>query len=196
MSEGESTNSLQPLPVSLNQESPTLEQLLKEKAPDVFEKIPQDKKRELASIRIEEHKISMRSGPLPEPAELEAFNRIIPNGAERIFKMVEEQSAHRIRIETTVITSQQTQGRNGQIFAALLGVIGIGCGTAAALYGHDGFGCTLVGGTLVSLVTSFLYSRHAQKAELEAKHPQVMPDLPELPNGLNPDKKKKKKNRR
>jgi uncharacterized membrane protein len=39
------------------------------------------------------------SGPIPPPDLLERYNQIIPEGADRILKMAEKQSAHRQKIE-------------------------------------------------------------------------------------------------
>ncbi len=39
------------------------------------------------------------SGPLPDSHTLEEYNRIIPNGAERIMIVFEKQSDHRMELE-------------------------------------------------------------------------------------------------
>src|SRR6202035_5535082 len=83
-----------------------VEKLIQEKAPEILEAIPVGDRPKLAKI-ISETRISYRSGILPEPSELAAYNTIIPNGADRIMKMAEVQSAHRIEIEKAVVESQQ-----------------------------------------------------------------------------------------
>src|SRR5206468_1881503 len=88
------------------EQAKTLKELIREKAPDVLTSIPPDKQALLTQVRIE-RQVSMRRGPLPDPGELAAYNQIIPNGADRIMKMAEEQSAHRIGLEKTVVGSQQ-----------------------------------------------------------------------------------------
>lgn len=45
-------------------------------------------------------------GPLPPPGALEQFDRIIPNGAERIMVMCEKEQAARLGIEKTYATSE------------------------------------------------------------------------------------------
>jgi hypothetical protein len=86
-------------PVTATQEPKTesVAEVLREKAPDILEALPPDKRAELAGISIEKHEFSMRSSPLPDPAELAAYNQIIPAGADRILKMAEAQLAHRIK---------------------------------------------------------------------------------------------------
>lgn len=46
------------------------------------------------------------SGPLPPPGALQQFNVIIPNGAERIMAMVEQEQAHRIAIESKALRAE------------------------------------------------------------------------------------------
>ena len=192
MSDGVNQNTPQPAPVSEKEQGLSVKEVIQEKAPDVLKGIPQDKIEALARISIERHEFSMRSSPLPEPAELAAYNQIIPAGADRILKMAEAQSAHRIAIETTVVKSQKTQGFCGQLFGLVIGVFGIGCATFAAVSGQPWFGSIIGGATLVSLVSAFLYSRHAQKRELSEKQQQVQmpPQMQQLRN-----QKKKNKHR-
>lgn len=193
MSDGSNSNIEPPCPSPEKEKEKTVKEVIQEKAPDVLKGIPQEKIEALARITIERHEFSMRSSPLPDPSELAAYNQIIPAGADRILKMAEAQSAHRITIETTVVKSQQTQGFCGQLFGLVIGVVGIGCATYAAVSGQPWFGSIIGGATLVSLVSAFLYSRQSQKRELSEKQ-QQMQMSPEMPMPSNP-KKKKHKNR-
>src|SRR5258706_5594217 len=144
-------------PIADQKEQPkTLEQIIQEKAPEVLEGIPGNKRQVLAQVKIESHRISMRSSPLPDPAELAAYNQVIPNGADRILEMAGEQSAHRLSIGGIVIKSQQKQAFCGQLFGLIIGLSGLGMATYAAISGQPWFGATIGGATLVSLVSSFL----------------------------------------
>jgi uncharacterized membrane protein len=181
------------LPAPVPQKEPpapkTLEQIIQEKAPDVLKSIPGDKRQALAAVRIEEHRIEMRSSPLPDPAEIAAYNQIIPNGADRIMKMAEDQTAHRISIEKIIITSQQNQAFFGQVCGLIIGLSGLAMATFAAISGQPWFGGTIGGTTLIGLVSVFLYSRHSQKRELSQKQQQMM-----RPAQTPASQKKKKKN--
>src|ERR1044071_9404016 len=115
----------------------------------------------------------MRSAPLPDPSELAAYNQIIPNGADRILKMAEDQSAHRIAIERIVVTSQQNQAFCGQLFGLIIGLSGLGLATYAAISGQPWFGSVIGGATLATLVSAFLYTRHTQKRDLSQKQEQM-----------------------
>ena len=143
---------------------------MREKAPDILNTIPRDKKPRLAQIMVEQR---IRSGPLPAPEELAAYSQIIPNGADRIMKMAEEQATHRIALEKKVVGSQQTQAFCGQIFGLVVGLTGLGLATYAAVHGQPWFGSVIGGTTLVSLVSVFVYSQRRQKAELTQKRQQM-----------------------
>jgi uncharacterized membrane protein len=52
------------------------------------------------------------SGPLPPPGMLARYNDALPDGADRIVKMAEDQSSHRRRMES-----------RGQIFAFVLALV-------------------------------------------------------------------------
>src|SRR5512133_1016795 len=56
---------------------------------------------------------SVYSGPIPSPEMLDEYNKIMPNGADRIMSMAEEQSRHRMKLESQTITSQNKQGERG-----------------------------------------------------------------------------------
>ncbi len=53
--------------------------------------IPEKKKKEFIRMMVSARQ-TMFQGPLPPPELLEAYNKIIPNGAERIVAMAEKQS--------------------------------------------------------------------------------------------------------
>src|SRR5208283_2804135 len=90
-----------------------VEELLKEAIPE------KEEREKMALVIRHTMRTSSRSGPLPDPKELAAYNGIIPNGADRIMKMAEAQSNHRIQIETCVVTSQQKLEARGQSYGLI-----------------------------------------------------------------------------
>ena len=58
-------------------------------------------------------------GPLPPPEILQAYNKALPNGADRIVAVAEKQSAHRQEIEKTVVKGNAAAQKIG-VFASLL----------------------------------------------------------------------------
>jgi uncharacterized membrane protein len=191
MSENSNSEPAASLPSVPNEQPKTVVDVVREVAPEALNKIPEDKKELLAGLVIEKttHIRSVRSAPLPEPSELAVYNQIIPNGADRIMKMAEAQTAHRIEIEKTVIFSQKNQAFRGQVFGLIVGLGGLSLATYAALNGHDWFGGAIGSGTLVSLVYVFVQSREKQEEELGEKRQQMQP----AQQRQNPKKKNRNK---
>lgn len=164
------------------EDSKTLEQILREHAPEVLDSIPRKNRSKLSQVIThyqEQVSVrSVRSGPLPAPEELAAYNQIIPQGADRIMKMAEQQTTHRISLENTVVNSQQKQSSRGQIFGLIIGLSGLGLATFAAVNGQPWFGSIIGGTTLVSLVSVFVYARREQKIDLNKKRQQMDPAQP------------------
>lgn len=115
------------------------------------------------------------SGPIPPPAILEGYERILPGAAERILRMSESQSQHRQRLEQQVITGNIKAQSRGQHYAFILtgglfvGSIylvanGIQIGGLAALV-------IAVGG----IVSTFIYGRSRQEKERAEKQQQMIP---------------------
>lgn len=111
----------------------------------------------------------IRQGPLPDPEDLAKYNQIIPEGADRIMKMAENQSAHRIEIEKVVISSQQVQSQRGQHFGLAIAIVGIGASVFLAMNGHDVVAGVLGGTTVVSLAIAFIEGKKAQQRDLQQK---------------------------
>lgn len=51
------------------------------------------------AVAVSQSMAMFHSGPLPPPQQLAQYNETVPNGGERIFKVFEEQSAHRRYLE-------------------------------------------------------------------------------------------------
>lgn len=144
-----------------------------ERLPEEIERIinflPEDKKEEalkvITSLSIETS--SAFRGPLPPPSVLADYNDIINDGAERIMKMAENQSGHRIELEKHAIKEELKQSRNGQIFGFILAIFGIIAAFVLAYLGHDTvagiFGTT----TIIGLVTIFVIGKKRQTKEQE-----------------------------
>lgn len=113
--------------------------------------------------------VSYYSGPIPSAEQLERYNQTLPEGAHRILRMAEEQSAHRIRIESIVITSQQKQSERGQLIACVLVVILILTGGFLTYSGHDTVGGIIFGTTIIGVIANFIFAKNRQTKDLENK---------------------------
>ncbi|EPM1459856.1 DUF2335 domain-containing protein [Elizabethkingia anophelis] len=103
------------------------------------------------------------SGPLPRPEDMEKYNQIIPNGADRIMQMAEKQNDHRISIEKQAVAANNSDSRLGQIFAFILALFCIGSSVYLGMNGQPWLGGVLGGSTLVALATVFIVGRKLQK---------------------------------
>jgi uncharacterized membrane protein len=146
-----------------------LERELKKRNPKLFDGVSPQKKGEILRTISVLSVQRVYSGPLPTPEDLSHYNSIIPNGADRIMKMAEEQSKHRIQIETTVISKQSAESKRGQLFGLIIGIVGLICGTFLSYTGHEIVGGTIAGTTVIGLVSVFVIGKKKQKQELQEK---------------------------
>jgi uncharacterized membrane protein len=101
---------------------------------------------------------------------IKEYNEIVENEGERIVTHFEEQSTHRRDIEKMVIKSQVSESKRGQIFAFVIGIVGLGLAFASALMGYSKFAITLASVTIVGLVSAFIVGQQIQKKDLEEKN--------------------------
>ncbi len=109
------------------------------------------------------------SGPLPPPEVLKRFEEVVPGSAERIIKMAEGQFVHRTALEKKVIDSDIARSKLGQILGFTIAIIGLVCSVVISIYGNQIAGTILGVGTLVSLVSVFMYGSRVRKEERERK---------------------------
>lgn len=140
--------------------SNAIEEELSQEIKDIIQYIPDEKKDEVLKV-ITAQSIEQKtfSGPLPPPAILEKYNNIIENGAERIMKMAENQSKHRIELEKYAIKEELRQSNNGQKYGFVLAIIGMLIALLLAYIDHGTvagiFGTT----TIIGLVTTFVIGK-------------------------------------
>ena len=109
------------------------------------------------------------SGLVPHPDILAGYEKVCPGAAERIIKMAENQTAHRIELEKIVIDSNNKKAQNGQVFAFAITIVAIIAGSIVAIIGKNTasylLGGILSGGTIVSVVGLFLYGKRENRKE-------------------------------
>jgi len=116
---------------------------------------------------------SVYSGPIPSPGMLDEFNKVMPNGADRVMRMAEEQSQHRMRLETATVTSQNKQGERGQYFAIASVMALIFAGVAVCYLGCPVVGGTIFGTTVVGIGGVFIYGKRSMRKSLDKKAERV-----------------------
>lgn len=100
------------------------------------------------------------SGPLPHPQLLAQYNEAVPNGADRIVKLTENQAEHRQAIES-----------RGQLFTFALAVIALVGGIVLIALGDSAEGLVPVIAAIAGLGGLFVYreirTHQGEKALLE-----------------------------
>lgn len=114
------------------------------------------------------------SGPLPPPAALEAYDRLVPGAAKQMHEVAVQQARHAMRMEELALEASIADRKaqlalfsRGQILTFLLTLVVIAVGAAAILTGYDAAGATVITGTVASLVLAFLWGRRARNGGAE-----------------------------
>ena len=118
------------------------------------------------------HRLSLRqaeilhfSGPIPSPAMLRAYEEVIANGAERVFRMAEAQGRHRRMLETiTMIGAMLLQLLGLTVGASLCAGLGYG-GWVLAREGHSLFGIAAIIVALGTPASVFVFGLRRQAAQ-------------------------------
>jgi uncharacterized membrane protein len=118
-------------------------------------------------------------GPLPPPELLDHYEKILPGGAERIFRMAEKEQDHRHALEKTL----PELAKWGQRFGFFLGMAGILGGVYLVATGKsiEGFGVFLV--SLGSLVGAYMYGHKVSTREPQRQERGVSSKTPEKSAG-------------
>lgn len=120
-------------------------------------------------------------GPLPDPETLAAYNKLIPNGAERCMGLVEREAAHRHTQEDRMVSTHLRLATDGQRIGAGLVVLLAIMATALGLTGHDVLAGIVFGTTIVAVVTVFVLGRRPKHVEDdEDDDPESGNDPPEI----------------
>ena len=135
----------------------------------VLSDIPAPKRQQAIQVLMA---MAVRSGPLPSPEDFARYGEVLSDAPDRILRMAERQSEHRMELEKTVIRRQLNQSGIGQVFALLISAGGLGmCGWLAINY-HDWVAGIVGGTTVVGLVSAFLYGKKRQREDLDSKQPK------------------------
>lgn len=112
------------------------------------------------------------SGPLPPPDLLIRYNDAVPDGADRILRMAESQSAHRRDIEKSIVVGNISSERRGQHYALILALLGLALAGALIWNGKniEGFAVFII--ELAALVGVFIFGRAETRKERKQQREQ------------------------
>lgn len=118
------------------------------------------------------HQTQLTTSPVPPADLLLGYNAAIPDGANRLFTLVENQSQHRQTLETNITTRQFTLSQRGQTFAFILAA-GFGiAGFILALMGQKEVAIAIYTTTVIGLASVFIAGQWNQKRNLDQKAPK------------------------
>lgn len=151
------------------QSSPEIEIIIPEEIKPILSKLPEKDKKAMVSAMVALSVKTTWAGPIPPPDILAGYNDIIPDGAERILKMAEKQSDHRILMESTVINRELNQSGRGQNYAVFIVILVLIASSILVYTDHDVAGGVLGAIDLVALSSVFVIGKYAQKRDLSNK---------------------------
>lgn len=106
------------------------------------------------------------AGPLPPPEILKQYNDAVPDAAERILRMAEQQATHRQQLEAQVVTSDIRKSYIGIVCAFLLAATAIVTGGLAVHAGHGwSSAAAIVGLPMAAIVGAFIYGTNSRREE-------------------------------
>src|SRR4051812_3458088 len=126
--------------MSEGQNLPVPANIIEQVDPQLLKNLPRDQRERV--LRVVNTMAVSFQGPLPPPQMLAEYDRLIPNGAERLMALLERAAAHRQAQEATNLTGRLRLGARGQWLGAALCVLLGAIGWHLTINGHD-----VVGGT-------------------------------------------------
>jgi uncharacterized membrane protein len=168
--------------VNLDANQREIEKAIRQEKPGLLDGLPADKKLQLIQFlegwkgeQQPQQVVSMQaqftSSPVPPAELLEGYNSAIPNGAERLFTLVEAQSIHRQKIESKVVDGQSKRSDRGQVFAFILALCFGGVAVYFAAIGQSVLAGTVLTTTIGGMLTTFLLGQRNQHRNLDNKIP-------------------------
>ena len=135
---------------------------IEEEAPELLEPLPpQD--RERLGTRLGARIVSkIHRGPLPPPEDIAAYDKYIPDGANRIMCMAEEELRSRIKTRESSLEAQIKQSGRGQILGLFIALFCIAVGATVTLLGSEVVGGIITGSTVVSIALAFIKGQRRQ----------------------------------
>jgi len=114
-------------------------------------------------------KMETFQGPIPPPAVLEAYERLVPGAAERILGLTERQASHRQDIEKIVIKAGARDSLYGIIVAAIVAICAFGWSAYALSIRQTGEAVKGIIATVLGFVVTFVYGKRSTRLEREER---------------------------
>ena len=161
-----------------------IEKAVRSKNPQLLKNLPGEKKQEFLDLlstwgheptagHVVIHQSQVTTMPVPPAELLLGYEKAFPDGAQRLFTLVENQSNHRQSLEKNAIAHQARLASRGQIFAFVLAVIFGGIGLYLGISGQAVLAGTVFTTTIGGLLATFIVGQKNQQRNLDKKAPKA-----------------------
>lgn len=121
------------------------------------------------------------SGSILPPGIVKQYDYVVHDGAERVFRLTEEQARHRMRMENRASRTESFQRVSGSVFGPLIGLAGVAGGVFLIYTGNDISGLSTLLVSLGTLVTAIRATAEVKKVAGTAQAPGPPPPSPSPP---------------
>lgn len=96
---------------------------------------------------------------MPAPDDVQRYDELVPNGAERLFAEWEAESAHRRKSERRALSAEIFERIGSRVMAFLFALGALGTTAYCASIDQPWPAAVIGGGTLVAVVAAMIYKR-------------------------------------
>ena len=111
------------------------------------------------------HRLEIFSGPLPPPAQLNAYEKIFPGSAARLMAMAEKEQLNRHAMQALHANQHARAERLGLWIALVFGITLILGACVCAYFRQVEIGCALVGAFGLSGLVAFIKGRSVKESQ-------------------------------
>ena len=116
-----------------------------------------------------EFNLTQISGPIPPPQILQQYNSVVPDAAQRIIRMAEKQSDHRMDLERKVVNSNVVKSYFGMVLATIIAIYGLYIAKEISINGNPWAAGIIAALDLGGLISVAIYNGLVQKKEREKR---------------------------
>lgn len=142
---------------------------------DEIEGLDPEEQKTIAQFFFErrESTLSSFTSPLPPPSILREYNELIPNGADCLMTMAENQARHRIRIESIVIQGDTRRSYIGLWLGFFVALLVLLTAMYAIYAGEPVLAGAIVTIDLIALSSVFVYGSITRRIERQCRRKAI-----------------------
>lgn len=149
--------------VNAGNENVTVKESCADKVQQVLEKMSPEDRNIIRGAFVSMEQRTFR-GPLPSPEDFNAYGNVVKDAPQRILKMAEEQSKHRMSMEKKLLNRSTAESVIGQIIGFLIAILFLGAALWLGINDHDVLAGTIVA-AISSLIIVFVLKRNPKDKE-------------------------------